>query len=76
MPKKGKRPELVVGAAPGVYTVKYHAGLNIRSEPSKDSDVLRVAKYMENVVPAVGVEAPDGWLAVDGGGYCMTEFLK
>lgn len=57
------------------YKVAYPPGLNLRAEPSKDAEILRVMRYMENVEPDTEREAPDGWMAVKGG-YCMTEFLK
>lgn len=57
------------------YTVAYPHGLNLRAEPSKQAAVLRVLKHGEAVTAALDVDAPDGWLAVDGG-YVMAEFLK
>lgn len=56
------------------YTVSYPHGLNLRAEPSKQAAILRVLKHGETV-SARDLDAPDGWLAVDGG-YVMREFLK
>lgn len=56
------------------YTVAYAHGLNLRAEPSKQAEILRVLRHGETVT-ARDAEAPDGWLAVEGG-YVMTEFLK
>lgn len=69
-------PELAIGLASQTRTVNYGPGLNLRAEPSTDADILRVLRYMENVEPDTERESPDGWMAVKGGGYCMTEFLK
>lgn len=56
------------------YTVAYPHGLNLRAEPSKQAEILRVLKRGETVT-ARDAEAPEGWLAVDGG-YVMREFLE
>lgn len=56
------------------YTVTYPHGLNLRAEPSKQAEILRVLKRGETVT-AWDAEAPEGWLAVDGG-YVMREFLE
>lgn len=56
------------------YTVAYPHGLNLRAGPSKQAAVLRVLQAGETVT-ALDVDAPYGWLAVDGG-YVMAEFLK
>lgn len=74
--KRKETPELVIGMASETKTVKYQPGLNLRAEPSKESAVIRVLRYMETVEPDTEKEAPDGWLAVKGGGYVMREFLK
>lgn len=58
------------------YTVAYKNGLNLREGPSKDTAIIRVLKNGEAVTPDVEIEAPDGWMAVKGGGYVMREFLK
>lgn len=55
--------------------VSYKPGLNLRAGPSKEDEILRVLKYGETVTPDHDREAPEGWMAVDGGGYVMTEFL-
>lgn len=58
------------------FTVTYKHGLNLRAEPSKESDVMRVLKFGEKVAKDVDAETVDGWTAVVGGGYVMTEYLK
>lgn len=56
------------------YTVAYPHGLNLRAEPSKQAQILRVLQHGEPVTVR-DEEAPRGWLAVDGG-YVMAEFLE
>lgn len=58
------------------YTVNSKTGLNLRESPSRSARVIRVLKDGEKVTADNAVEAPDGWKAVKGGGYVMTEFLK
>lgn len=58
------------------YKVAHKFGLNLRAEPSKEAEVLRVLPFGETVEPEPDAEAPEGWLAVKGGGYVMTEYLK
>ena len=50
--------------------------LNLRKEPSKGSKILSRLPNGSKVKADNSVECPDGWLAVDGGGYVMMEFLK
>lgn len=57
------------------YTVAYKYGLNLRENPSTESNILKVLPYGETVEPAPKADSPDGWLAVKGGGYVMKEFL-
>ncbi len=76
MARKRKEPELDAGAAACVYTVAYRPGLNLRAGPSMDADVIRVLKYMETVKADAGTVPPEGWVAIEGGGYCMREYLK
>lgn len=56
------------------YTVTYPHGLNLRAEPSKQAQIMRVLKHGE-AVTVRDEEAPRGWLAVNGG-YVMAEFLE
>lgn len=56
------------------YTVAYPHGLNLRAEPSKQAKILRVLQAGETVTVR-DAEAPEGWLAVDGG-YVMRDYLK
>ena len=59
-----------------VFTVDYAGGVCVREKPSTEAKILRVLAFGEKVKPATKAEAPDGWLAVDGGGYTMTKFLR
>lgn len=56
------------------YTVNSETGLNLRESPSKDAKVLSVLNYGDKVTP-VKADAPDGWVALDGG-FVMAKFLK
>lgn len=58
------------------YTVNSKPGLNLRESPSRSARVIRVLKDGEKVTADNAVEAPNGWKAVKGGGYVMTEYLK
>lgn len=59
------------------YTVRTKkAGLNLREEPSKESNILRLIPNGEKVTVDPSVETPLGWFAVKGGGYVMGEFLE
>lgn len=67
-----KRTE--AAAEPRQYKVAYPHGLNLRAEPSKTADIVRVLPHGE-AVTARDADAPKGWIAVDGG-YVMREFLE
>ena len=58
------------------YTVAVERGLNLRAEPSKDAPILAILEHGTKVKADTERESPDGWLAVSGGGYVMTEYLK
>lgn len=51
-------------------------GLNLREAPSKESRVVKLLPNGTSVTVDRYVEAPEGWVAVKGGGYVMVEFLK
>lgn len=57
------------------YIVSYRAGLNLRTEPSMDAEVIRIMPYGEMVTQDVE-KAPSGWIAVKGGGFCMKQYLQ
>ena len=58
------------------FTVDYAGGVCLREQPSTDAKIIKVLAYGEKVKPATKAEAPDGWLAVDGGGYTMKQYLR
>lgn len=58
------------------YSVNWKDGLNLREKPNKESKVLAVLPYGEKIKVDKAADVPDGWLAVKGGGYVMSEFLK
>jgi hypothetical protein len=64
-------------AAPAITTVTVNSapGLNLRKSPARTAPVVRILADGEQIAVADGVEAPTGWLAVDGG-YVMTQFVK
>ena len=58
------------------YVVLPERGLNLRELPTKLSPIIKVFKHGEKVVVDNNTDAPDGWKAVEGGGFVMAEFLK
>lgn len=58
------------------YVVIPENGLNLREEPSKKANVLKVLEQNVRVEVDNSVEAPDGWIAIKGGGFVMKQFLK
>ena len=57
------------------FTVNTHY-LNLREEPSKRVKVLKILQAGETIEVDTGIETPEGWVAVNGGGFVMKEFLK
>jgi len=62
-------------AARKTYTVNWRGGVCVRKEASKDSKILAVLPYEAKVTVDPKVEAPDGWVAVNGG-FTMKQYLK
>lgn len=58
------------------YTVNWLGGVCLREEASKDSKVLAVLPYGKKVTVDSKRDAPNGWTAVSGGGFTMTQYLK
>lgn len=56
-------------------TVAWPHGLNLRAAPSTTAQVLRVMPAGARVEIDADANAPDGWAAVVGGGWCMTKYL-
>lgn len=65
-----------MAAARKAFTVDYAGGVCLREQPSTDAKIIKVLAYGEKVKPATKAEAPDGWLAVDGGGYTKKAYLR
>ena len=61
-------------AARKTYVVK--KALNLRTEPSKNSDIIAVLPEGLRITVKTDRKAPDGWVAVDSVGYVMLEFLE
>lgn len=58
------------------YTVNSKPGLNVRESPSLQARVLRVLYDGEKVVVNNSAAAPEGWKALQAGGFVMAEYLK
>ena len=58
------------------FSVSTQKGLNLREGPSKDTAVIRVLPFGAKVVIEESTEAPEGWVAIKGGGFVMKEFLQ
>ena len=58
------------------YIVNSKPGLNVRKSPSKDAQILRVLFDGEKVIVDNKTATPDGWKALDGGGFVMEIYLK
>lgn len=56
-------------------TVDYAGGVCVREKPNKKSKVLEVLPCGAKATVDTKVEAPDGWVAVNGG-FTMTEYMK
>jgi len=63
-------------AARKIFTVNAAHGLNLRAEPSRKARVLRILADGEKITVDSETASPDGWLAVKGGGFVMTQFIK
>lgn len=50
--------------------------LKLRATPSKDGEVLSVLPFGLKLTVDDARKTPEGWTAVDGTGYVMTEYLK
>ena len=58
------------------YAVNSKPGLNVRQYPSKNAPIQRVLSDGEKVVVDNKTTAPDGWKALEGGGFVMDQYLK
>lgn len=63
-------------AATTTATVRYTYGLNVRENPDTGARVLRVLKDGEQIEVNGNVTAPNGWVAVMGGGFVMEQYLQ
>lgn len=59
---------------PATHRVIAPFGLNLRTEPSKGAEIVRVLADGESVTERKA-QAPDGWLAVEGG-YVMRDYVE
>ncbi len=50
--------------------------LNVREKPSIDAMILSTLETGTKVRIDPKADVPEGWKAVEGGGYVMAEFLK
>ena len=58
------------------FTVDSPPGLNVRRFPLKDAQILRVLRDGEKVAVENGADTPDGWKALQGGGYVVEKYLR
>ena len=59
------------------YTVKAPLGrLNVREKPSLNARILSALETGAKVRIDPKADAPEGWKAVENGGYVMAEFLE
>ena len=50
--------------------------LNVRKAPSLGAEVLTLLAYGEKVKIDPKAETPDGWRALESGGFVMSQYLK
>lgn len=50
--------------------------LNVRESPSLDARIISTLETGAKVKVNPNAETPDGWKAVEGGGFVMTEYLE
>lgn len=62
-------------AARKTVIVDWAGGVCVREAPTKDSKVLEVLPCGAKATVNAKVEAPAGWLAVNGG-FTMRQYLK
>lgn len=59
------------------YIVRAPLGrLNVRESPSLESRILTAIETGSKVRVDPKADTPDGWKAVESGGYVMTDFLE
>lgn len=64
-------------AARKIYIVNAPLGrLNIRENPSLDARILSTIETGANVRIDPKANTPEGWKAVESGGFVMAEFLE
>ena len=56
------------------YTVNVYK-LKLRATPSRDGEIITVLPRGLKIAADKERTAPDGWIAVDGIGYVMADFL-
>ncbi len=50
--------------------------LNVRENPSLEARILRQLAYGEKVKIDPKADTPEGWKAVEGGGFIMSKYIK
>lgn len=59
------------------YIVKAPLGrLNVRENPSLDARILSTLENGAKVKIDPSAKTPEGWKAVEGGGFVMADFLE
>lgn len=59
-----------------VNTTDERYRLNVREEPSLSARVIAHFSYGEKVRIDPKADTPDGWKAVESGGFVMAQYLK
>jgi hypothetical protein len=58
------------------YVVTAENGLNLRESPSLKANILKVFDWNDRIEADNSIKAPDGWIAIKGGGFVMRQFVK
>lgn len=58
------------------YKVISPTGLNVRKRPAMNAPIVRVLACDAKVTIDKSTEAPDGWIAIVGGGFVVAKYLK
>lgn len=76
MAKKGGNSEPEQAIVFTVETGRGYTGVNVREKPDTKSMVLYTAVNGSMVKPDKTKKPPDGWVAIQGGGYIQKDFLR
>lgn len=63
-------------AARKFLVVDWPGGVCLREQPNQESKILTILPCGEKVTLDPKKDAPNGWVAVAGGGFTMARYLK